>query len=207
MLRPRRACFSSPTRADRFLPRVQTPLHHVCFHIVQPLGERFARRGILLKRQPERIALPGFHPSLPPAGTAVREDSTAPLPPQQPPPTFSVKNPVCPYLLFLSFTLCSPQPYTGYCRTNTFRSPNFAKLPYDPSCTPADRPVIKPFREFPISPAKQPCRRGIKYSNLYSSSASSLSRNRVTAPASSGEGDHGATFPGVNGAKGPCFTS
>ena len=73
--------------------------------------------------------------------------------------------------------------------------------------TPTDRPVIKPFREFPIFPAKQPCRRGIKYSNLYSSSASSLSRNRVTAPASSGEGDHGATFPGVNGAKGPCFTS
>ena len=133
--------------------------------------------------------------------------SQPPLPPQQPPPTFSVKNPVCPYLLFLSFTLCSPQPYTGYCRTNTFRSPNCAKLPYDPSCTPADRPVIKPFREFPIFPAKQPCRRGIKYSNLYSSSASSLSRNRVTAPASSGEGDHGATFPGVNGAKGPCFTS
>ena len=59
--------------------------------------------------------------------------SQPPLPPQQPPPTFSVKNPVCPYLLFLSFTLCSPQPYTGYCWTNTFRSPNCAKLPYDPS--------------------------------------------------------------------------
>ena len=41
------------------------PRYTVCFHIVQPLGERFARRGILLKRQPERIALPGFTQAFP----------------------------------------------------------------------------------------------------------------------------------------------